>query len=127
MSCFLSSIPFIIEIFQGCVWEAHFALSRRTFAFQFFFFPSHNFLTFLPRTVLPCTIHESHKLHFSTTFSLKMGFTVLFTHLKIILLQCFSVFSFNYIQMDLKCSFLRFSFFASNIYIYIYWKKIMQE
>ena len=33
----------------------------------------------------------THKFHFSATFSLKMGPTVLFTHLKIILLQCFSV------------------------------------
>ena len=46
-----------------------------------------------------------HKLHFSATFSLKMGPTVLFTHLKIILLQCFqfSIFSFSkisYIQTD---------------------------
>ena len=43
------------------------------------------------------TVHGSHKLHFLETFSLKMGSTVLFTHLKIILLQCFqfSVFSFS--------------------------------
>ena len=34
-----------------------------------------------------------HKFHFSATFSLKVGLTVLFIHLKIILLQCFSVFS----------------------------------
>ena len=39
---------------------------------------------------------RTHKFHFSTTFSLKMGPTVLFTHLKIILLQYFSVFSFNF-------------------------------
>ena len=38
----------------------------------------------------------THKLHFSTTFSLKMNLTVLFTYLKIILLQCFSVFSFSF-------------------------------
>ena len=31
-----------------------------------------------------------------SNFSLKMGPTVLVTHLKIILLQCFSVFSFNF-------------------------------
>ena len=48
-----------------------------------------------------------HKLHFSVTFSLKMGFTILFTHLKIILLQYFqfSVFNFskiNSIQTDPK-------------------------
>ena len=41
-----------------------------------------------------------HKFHFSATFSLKMGPTALFTHLKIILLQCFqfSVFNFNKIS-----------------------------
>ena len=39
-----------------------------------------------------------HKFHFSATFSLKIGPTVLFIHLKIILLQCFSV--FNYIQTN---------------------------
>ena len=32
---------------------------------------------------------RTHKLHFSVTFSLKMGPTVLFTYLKIILLQSF--------------------------------------
>ena len=36
-----------------------------------------------------------YKFHFSAIFSLKMGPTVLFTHLKIILLQYFSVFSFQ--------------------------------
>ena len=38
----------------------------------------------------------THKFHFSKTFSLKMSLTVLFTHLKIILLQYFSVFSFSF-------------------------------
>ena len=63
----------------------------------------------------------THKFHFSATFSLKMGRTVLFTHLKIILLQYFSVFSFSFqfsavskrtlrgrsfwvIKISLKCS-----------------------
>ena len=44
-----------------------------------------------------CGTHEQciralftvHKLHFSTTFLFKMGPTALFTHLKIISLQCF--------------------------------------
>ena len=36
-----------------------------------------------------CTIHGIHKPHFLTTFSLKMGLTILFTHLKIILLLYF--------------------------------------
>ena len=38
----------------------------------------------------------THKFHFSAIFSLKMGPTVLFTYLKIILLQCFSVFSSSF-------------------------------
>ena len=38
----------------------------------------------------------THKFHFSATFSLKMSLTVLFTHLKIILLQYFSIFSFSF-------------------------------
>ena len=44
------------------------------------------------------TVHCSwtHKFHFSTTFSLKMGLTILFTYLKIILLQCFSVSVFSF-------------------------------
>ena len=38
----------------------------------------------------------THKFHFSATFSLKMAPTVLFTYLKIILLQYFSIFNFNF-------------------------------
>ena len=38
----------------------------------------------------------THKYHFLSTFSLKMSFTILFTHLKFILLQYFSVFSFSF-------------------------------
>ena len=34
-----------------------------------------------------CTVHESHKLHFLETFSLKRGLTALFTHSKIISLK----------------------------------------
>ena len=36
-----------------------------------------------------CTVYESNKLHFLEIFSLKIDLTVLFTHLKIILLQYF--------------------------------------
>ena len=38
----------------------------------------------------------THKFYFSTTFSLKICSTVQFIHLKIILLQYFSVFSFSF-------------------------------
>ena len=55
-------------------------------SFLFFFFSQPYVLTFQQWTVHPCTVHGSHKLHFSATFSLKMGLTALFTHLKIILL-----------------------------------------
>ena len=43
-----------------------------------------------------CIVYETHKSLYSATFSLKMGLTVLFTHLKIILLQCFSIFNFQF-------------------------------
>ena len=39
---------------------------------------------------------RTHKYHFLSTFSLKMSLTILFTHLKFILLQYFSVFSFSF-------------------------------
>ena len=45
----------------------------------------------------------THKFHFSATFLLKMGLTVLFTYLKIILLQYFSVFSFNFQFLVSSC------------------------
>ena len=86
-------LGFLLE----CIWKAGFALPRRTFAFQniYFFFPAVTFLLFFCEQS-SYTIHGSHKLHFSATFSLKMSHTVLFTHLKIILLQCFSFFSFSF-------------------------------
>ena len=73
------------------------------FAFlSLFFFSQPHVLTFQQWTMHPCTVHRSHKLHFSATFSLKMGSTALFTHLKIILLQYFqfSVFSFSKIILS---------------------------
>ena len=64
-------------------------------AFFFFFFSRECWL--FPWTVYLGTVHKTHKHQFSATFSLKMGPTVLFTHLKFILLQCFqfSVFRFQ--------------------------------
>ena len=58
--------------------------------------------TFDRSSVNSASVHYSrtHKFHFLSNFSLKMGLTVLFTHLKIILLQYFqfSVFSFSKIS-----------------------------
>ena len=42
------------------------------------------------------TVHCSRTHKFHSTFSLKMGLTVLFTHLKVILLQYFSIFNFQF-------------------------------
>ena len=55
----------------------------------FFFFSRASFVDF--STVNSAFMHcsRTHKHHFSVTFSLKMSLTILFTHLKIILLQCF--------------------------------------
>ena len=69
---------------------------RRTFAFLplfFFLAKEFDFLTNFQPYVSPVHCSQIHKFHFSITFSLKMGSTVLFTHLKIILLQYFLVFS----------------------------------
>ena len=48
-----------------------------------------DFSAIFSTSVSPCSVHGTHKLHFSATFSLKMGPMTLFTHLKIISLQCF--------------------------------------
>ena len=87
-----------VNTYLECVWEARFASQTHVYVSEIFFFflSSRNFLTFLLWTVHKSTVHGSHKIHFSTTFSLKMGPTILFTYLKIILLQCFSVFSFSF-------------------------------
>ena len=65
--------------------DCHFAF----FLCVFFFFSTRNCWLCQLWTMHTYTVHRSHKFHFSTTFSLKMGPTILFTHLKIILLQCF--------------------------------------
>ena len=72
-------------------------LPKRMFCVSsvFFFFLSRNIWLFL-WTVHGVQCSWTHKFHFSVIFSLKMGPTVLFTHLKIILLHYFSVFSFSF-------------------------------
>ena len=67
----------------GLQWKWH-----CVFLFFFFFSARNSWLCQL-WTVHSYTVHKSHKFHFSVTFSLKMGPTILFTHLKIILLQYF--------------------------------------
>ena len=84
------------------------------FLFFFFFLCFHTFwsiavtvqwtvtanVDFLQWTVHICTVYGPTNFILLSIFSLKMGPTSLFTHLKIILLQCFhfSVFSFSKIS-----------------------------
>ena len=55
---------------------------------RFFFFSSRVFC-FLRQITLFITVHRTHSHFIQEKKILKMGFMVLFTHLKIILLQCF--------------------------------------
>ena len=69
-----------------------FAFSASSFFFFslfIYFFSIAGFVDY--STVNSASMHcsRTHKHHFSVTFSLKISPTVLFTHLKIILLQCF--------------------------------------
>ena len=88
-------------------------------------------INFLSYQWVPCTVHGTYKFHFSSIFSLKMDLTVLFTYLKIILLQCFqflvSVFSkISYIQahpmyaFGLRFWFVRLCFPFSFSFLFIY-------
>ena len=61
-------------------------LDSRLRSFPFFFFFFFFFLTTCQHLY---TVYRSYKFHFSTTFSLKIDLTILFTPLKIILLQYF--------------------------------------
>ena len=70
------------------IWVFVLRFSLFFFSFFFFFFKP-AFVDFF--TVNNVSVHylQIHKFHFSAIFSLKMGLTALFIHLKIILLQCF--------------------------------------
>ena len=101
-------------IYYEAVW-IHVAFSFLRFPFLFYFilffsriFP-HKLLLFIivheqqPQLLTKpsknrASVHcsQAHKFHFSAIFSLKMGPTVLFTYLKIILLQCFQFSVFNF-------------------------------
>ena len=93
---------------SGYVWEPRLRLRLHISVFFFFFFTRlwdlqllfmHKvwlFLAFFSQSV--DTVHYlwTYKFHFPVTFLLKMSLTILFTHLKIILLQYFSVFCFSF-------------------------------
>ena len=54
------------------------------------------FLTLFSQLVHNVHCLWTHEFHFSITFSIKIGLTILFIHLKIILLPYFSIFRFNF-------------------------------
>ena len=76
-----------------CVWIARLHIHVFSFCvFLFFFFSFFSKPQLLTKSsVNSASVHclRTHKLYFSVTFSLKMGLITLFTHLKIISLQCF--------------------------------------
>ena len=102
--------PFGSDLIGICVFQAHifssFFFSNWRLRFSstrflfFFFFSQPQLLTKF--SVNSALVHcsQTHKLQFLATFLLKMILTVLFTYLKIILLQYFqfSVFNFNKIN-----------------------------
>ena len=74
------------------VWRALKAAVRFSFVFCLFLL----FIIIQPQHLTKSSVNSAfvhclwtHKFHFSETFSLKMGLTILFIHLKIILLQYF--------------------------------------
>ena len=77
---------------EFCASQTHVCVS--TFSF-FFLAENFDFSTNFQPHVGLVHFSRTHKFYFSVTFSLKMDSTILFTHLKIILLHCFSVFSFQ--------------------------------
>ena len=84
----------LIKTYSACLDSNYCGIC--VFVQWFFFLVQPAFVDF--STVNSASVHclRTHKFHFSAIFSLKMGPTILFTHLKIISLQCFSVFSFSF-------------------------------
>ena len=103
------------------------AFAASTFAathiLAFFSFSRKGWLSIVNSARIHCL--WTHKYHFSIIFLLKMSHTILFTHLKIILLQYFQFFSFNKIssiQTDQKCHYFNFLreivFWIHSFFIY---------
>ena len=81
---------FFFHTFEGVIWLLFMHYSRTIAVFVNF------------STVNSAPVHcsQTHKFYFSTIFSLKIGHTALFTHLKIILLQCFQFSIFNFSKIN---------------------------
>ena len=79
--------------------DTEFGAFRSAFSLFFFFFGKDR-VAIMNFQWVPCIVHGTHKPLNSANFSLKIGLTTLFTHLKIILLQCFQFLFFNGIQAD---------------------------
>ena len=79
----------VSRLFLVTVWFAMKSTSTFLRFPFFFFFSSLRWLTLSTMNSVYVYCLQSHKLYFLATFLLKMGPTILFTHLKIISLQCF--------------------------------------
>ena len=91
------SYPYIFShlVFVWIVLKNTTSMSVSVFAFFFFFWVRSAFLWLLCFSSGSRALFTGPTNPFSTKFSLKMGLTALFTHLKIILLQCFQFSVFN--------------------------------
>ena len=110
-----------------CIWEARFVLpSVHVYVFNFFFCFKPWLLTLGCEQCTQsyffsnCSVTRPTNLTFQQFFLLKMGLMVLFTHLKIILLQCFSVFSC--IQTDPKNLLIPHHSNKAKAHIYLYFQ-----
>ena len=75
---------FPLLLFLARVYETIFTVTATVHEQQLY---NLTFQPFSAHQLVLCTVHGTHKPQFSAIFSLKIGPTVLFTHLKIILLQ----------------------------------------
>ena len=140
VSCKLSSCRLSSPKLSSCKLCAHLESTKScsvfylsSFALFFFFFfliqPQHLTKFSMNSAFVHCS--WTHKFHFSATFSLKMGSATLFTHLKIILLQCFQ-FQFSVsatissIQMD-PISILSFPALDRSIQSHCLWYRCGSE
>ena len=80
--------PFFFFFFCTRLWDCGYC----SWTIQWTVAAKFDFSIFFSQSVHIVHCSWTHKFHFSATFSLKIGLTVLFTHLK---LFCYSIFQFS--------------------------------
>ena len=116
----------LVEVATAGVWALGFHGCGKTLGSTQCAFGTHvfrAFLLFAKKQWVSCTIHKTRKYSFLVKNILKLGLTVLFTHLKIILLKYFQFLTISGIQTDpkLEVKFCRiiFSMCANNFVSYL--------